>query len=287
MLGAIGRFPRIRITPGKGFVCLYPARSAPATINSCIFSLRTGPPLRYIVRVVVGSSHVLPPKRMKWPIRCIHEIKPSNTNVGRANMKRIIAIFVVGATSSALAYLPGNWTPEHAASDFAESDAIVVARVIGLNRTIVTNQPHGQVEFHATFVVGKSIRGSLARHESFSFLIGQDTVGNPPNEDIPRLGLLLHNTQQSYHFEINSVYLLCLSKTERGWQPRSGPYSVFRIQRERRMTDTPRLLVDPRGNKKEAQDHVVTQVREFNGVALEKFVSGKLKTRDAQQQIAP
>ncbi len=184
--------------------------------------------------------------------------------------------------SSVLAYLPDNWTPEHASSDFQSADEIVVARVVGLNRTVVTNQSHRSVEFHASFVVVRPVRGLLTRQDSFSYLIGQDTVGFPPDEEIVRLGLLLHGTQQSYHFDINGVYLLCLSKTERGWEPRSGPYSVFRIQNETKETEPSRLLVDPKSNRAEAHEHVTRQVREFSGVVLEKFLNEKLMKRDTQ-----
>jgi hypothetical protein len=198
-------------------------------------------------------------------------------------MKKIIVILAsVIMTSIALAHLPPNWTREHAASDFEKADAIVVARVVGLNRSTVTNRP-SWVDFHATFIVGKSIRGSLKPENNLTFLIGQDSIDDPVDETQPRYGLLLHGTQQSYNLEINGVYLLCLSKTEQGWEPRSGPYSVFRVHKESIEDKPSRLVVDPRDNRTEAIDHLTKQIKERSHMSLDDFLKTKMiKKEDAQ-----
>jgi hypothetical protein len=188
-----------------------------------------------------------------------------------------------GWTSLALAYTPTNWLPEHAASDFQKAEAIVVARVVGLNRAMAKDPPDGTVKFHATLVVGRSYRGPLKRSDRFTFLIGEDWVGNPPEEDRPRFGLLIFGTHMSYWLEINGVYLLCLARTERGWEPRSGPQSVFRIQEQSPSHEEVPLVVDPRGNRAEAVSNVIREVRDKARILLDDFVRQKMETRPPKQ----
>jgi hypothetical protein len=207
---------------------------------------------------------------------CISEIKPSNAIVGFKKMKKIIITASVAMASLALAYLPSHWSPEDPASAFEKADAVVVARVIGLNRSAVTNRP-AQVDFHAKFIVARNIKGDLNPTDQFSFLIGTEAIDNISDEAQPSYGFLLHGTQQSYHFDINGVYLLFLSKTEDGWTPRSGPYSVFRIQKEKVSKQKERLVVIPRDNKSEAHDHVIRQIREPSRVLLDEFLKNKKK----------
>jgi|GEM_PF-3889849 len=190
-------------------------------------------------------------------------------------MKRLAILAGWGWATLATAYTPTNWLPTHAASDFAKADAIVVARVISLNRSITNDC----VEFHATFAVGRSIRGPLKQSDTFTFLIGTDWVRNPPEEDRPRYGLLLFGTHMSYWLEINGVYLICLGRTERGWEPRSGSQSVFRIQEQSPSHEMVPLVVDPRGNEAEAHDNVMREVKDRPGVLLEDFLREKLELR--------
>lgn len=200
-------------------------------------------------------------------------------------MKKAIAIIASALVACvALAHLPHNWTEEHAVSDYEKADAIVVARVVGLNRSSVTNRP-AWVDFHATFIVAKSIKGSLNPTNQFSFLIGTELIGDISDEAQPSYGFILHNTQQSYHFDINGVYLLFLSKTKEGWMPRSGPYSVFRIQKEKVSKQKERLVVIPRDNKAEAQAHAIRQIKEPSRVLLEEFLIEKQK--DPQKKVQP
>ena len=197
-------------------------------------------------------------------------------------MKKTIVIIASALVACvALAYLPHNWTEEHAASDFEKVDAIVVARVIGLDRSTVTNRP-AQVDFHATFIVAESIKGDLNPTNQFSFLIGTEWIDGISDEAQPSYGFILHNTQQSYHFDINGVYLLFLSNTKEGWSPRSGPYSVFRIQKENVSKQKERLVVIPRDNKTEAREHVMRQIKEPSRLLLEEFL--KKKEKETQQE---
>jgi hypothetical protein len=189
-------------------------------------------------------------------------------------MRRTTIIIVSALVACvALAYLPPNWTPEHADTDFSEADAIVVARVIGLNRSTVTNLPTW-VDFHATFIVARSIKGDLNSTNQFSFLIGTDSLYNISDEAQPSYGFILHGSQLSYHFQINGVYLLFLSKTKEGWEPRSGPYSVFRIQKKN-TKERARLVVIPKNNKVEATDDVKRQIEEPSRVLLDEFLKKK------------
>jgi len=178
-------------------------------------------------------------------------------------------------------HLPPDWTEEHSASDFEKADAIVVARVIGLNRSAVTNRP-AWVDFRATFIVANSVKGELNPTYQFSFLIGTESIDDIPDEAQPSYGFLLHGTQQSYHFDINGVYLVFLSKTEEGWKPRSGPYSVFRIQKEKVSKQKERLVVISRDNKVEAQAQVMRQIKESSGLLLDEFL--KKKAKETQQE---
>jgi hypothetical protein len=200
-----------------------------------------------------------------------------SADVGFENMKKTIAIIASAFIACvALAYLPPNWTEEHAASDSDKADAIVVARVIGLNRSAVTNLPTW-VEFNARFIVAKTVRGDLNPTNQFTFLIGTESIDDISDEAQPSYGFILHNSQQSYHFDINGVYLLFLSKMKDGWVPRSGPYSVFRIQKENVSRQKERLVVIPRYNKVEATDHVIRQIKEPSRVFLEEFLKKKEK----------
>jgi hypothetical protein len=191
-------------------------------------------------------------------------------------MKRMVIVTLFGMASMADAYTPTNWLPEHAASDFQQTEAIIVARVVGLNRISSTNAVDPTVQFHATFIVGRQVHGPLATGQRFSFLIGEEPVGSPVEEDCPRYGLLLHGTQQSYWLEVNGVYLLSLSRTEQGWEPRSGPLSVFRIQTQTPSHDKTLLVIDPRGNRTEAQENVLREMKQAPRVLLEDFLREKM-----------
>ena len=194
-------------------------------------------------------------------------------------MKRLAILATWGWTSLAAAYTPTNWLPEHAAADFAKADAIVVARVIGLTRS-VTN---GIADIHATFAVARSIRGPFKQQATFTFLIGTDSVAEPGQDDRPKFGLSLFGTHMSYWLEINAVYVLCLSHAERGWEPRSGPQSVFRIQAQGPSHESVPLVVDPRGNEAEARDNVIREVKEAPRLLLEDFLRQRMKTGTPNQ----
>lgn len=205
-----------------------------------------------------------------------------SVGVGFKKMKRIIVTASVTMASLALAYLPSHWSPEDPASACEKADAVVVARVIGLNRTAVTNRP-AQVDFYAKFIVARNIKGDLNPTNQFSFLIGTEAIDNISDEAQPSYGFILHNTQQSYHFDINGVYLLFLSKTTEGWEPRSGPYSVFRIQKEKNSKQKERLVVIPRDNKAEARAHVTRQIKESSRVLLDDFLAEKRETQPSTE----
>ncbi len=142
------------------------------------------------------------------------------------------------------AFLPPSWNQEHAAEDGLNADALVIARVVGVELTgeerVLSETPQGtQVSedvrtYCARLRVIRSYRGPLASGAVFTIAIGYDAsvAGQEPYD----FGgpLTLHQTQSGYDLQANRVYGLYLMRGSDGnsWAPRSGPYSIYRFDED-------------------------------------------------------
>jgi len=149
-----------------------------------------------------------------------------------------------------LAYTPDAWSRDHAAADAREAKLIVIARVVSIERELSTvavesglRQSEVLCRYFATLEVGNVVRGDIATNATFRILIGEFLQDSDVNSTEPT-ELLRCGTHAGYPLAANAVYLvfldpldaerrklLGLSDTDLAWAPRSGPFSLFELQK--------------------------------------------------------
>jgi hypothetical protein len=189
-------------------------------------------------------------------------------------------------TGLAKAYYPMNCFAEYAARDFADADAIVIARVIKFERKIEDRkEKRGEIErvlkyidYDATLKVGKVIKGELKIGDEFLMYEGGCLQREEDNAEVTWIGQC--NTHPRAGFQVDGVYLLFINKSAINcWRPRSCHFSVHRLE----------LAVDEKTNAR------TTMVRESLGmkgdvkpaVALDAFLEAKKKEADETAKVSP
>jgi hypothetical protein len=135
-----------------------------------------------------------------------------------------------------IAFLPGNWSADHAKEDIVKSDVVVLVRCVGIRMerasTIDTNGNNQTIESWRNYIadleVGKTLKGADLGKVSIPLFIGYDMNNGSIDNFSPSIEVLtMFNSQCGYDIKANQVYILFLDKGKDGYyQPRSGPFSI-------------------------------------------------------------
>ncbi len=178
---------------------------------------------------------------------------------------------------AALAYLPGNWSDRHANDDFARSDAVLIGRVIAVNRTqdSLPAAANTAVAFTytASIIAANVFYGSILTNQVLTIPIGgymQDIIDESEPTWVSQ-----HNTQRGFDLNINHVYLLALSRIvdksgQTNWVPRSGHRSVYEIRRAKDL-----IMIRKPSALNRYLDLEANDIRDFvtNAIPLHDFIS--------------
>ena len=142
-----------------------------------------------------------------------------------------IPVLVVIATV-AFAYLPASWSRGNANLDFKKADAVVIARVTGVNRKIHPLDQRAFV-YVASVAVGNVLRGVVKTNDVLNIIIGGYRQSHVDEAEPTHISQC--NSQNGFDLRINDVYLLALdrqgtNKLEQLWKPRSGHLSIHHIK---------------------------------------------------------
>jgi hypothetical protein len=149
-----------------------------------------------------------------------------------------VAILLVLPWGKASGYYPINCFAKHAATDYSDSDEIVIARVIKLERLVFgvtkkrvdgTDWKYNEVIYRATLKVGRAIKGTLKKDDEFEMFEGSYIQSEEDDAEPTWLGQC--NSHPSAGLRIDRVCLMFLRKSKTGdgkifYEPRSCHYST-------------------------------------------------------------
>jgi hypothetical protein len=190
-------------------------------------------------------------------------------------MRYLLAFVLVALFANPVdAYFPPNCRPGHAALDYTDSDAVVIARVIKIERRILElgERKMKFIEYVATLKVARAIRGVLKEDEEFTASEGGYLQSDDSKLSVGWIGQC--GTHPRAGFQPDGLYVLFLMQKRDDakkiyWEPRSCHYSVHAIG----------ITVDEKTNERS------TVVRQSLGhssktedpVLLEEFLASKKK----------
>ena len=135
------------------------------------------------------------------------------------------------------AYFPPDCLPAHAIKDYTDSDAVVIARVIKIERKISDFTLGGKkiksVSYMATLKVARSVRGEFKKDDEYVLCDGGYFQKEENNLDIQYVGQC--GTHARAGFQPDGIYVLFL-KQHRGddgeffWAPRSCHRSIHKVE---------------------------------------------------------
>ncbi len=146
-------------------------------------------------------------------------------------------LFIAG--ENAHSYFPINCNDAHAESDYLRSDAVIVGRVIKLDRARSeyefgkSKRRMVEYAYFATVKVARAVRGILNQGDEIRILEGVSTSG--ADDDAAPLGLYLCGTHMQAGFCIGQTYLLFVKQTREQrdgvhvWSLRSCHESIIPI----------------------------------------------------------
>jgi len=151
---------------------------------------------------------------------------------GRAEW--IVAPLLLLLADAAYSYLPVECNAEHAATDFAKSDAVAIGRVIAVQRMSPAEAFDGKWLFFAYVAkvkIGRALKGPLKKGDEIRIGLGGYLQRV---EDNMRPTLIGMGTHSGLDLKANEVYLLCLNRAKGtgltdGWAPRSCHFSIHQI----------------------------------------------------------
>jgi hypothetical protein len=181
--------------------------------------------------------------------------------------------FVVFTTGIALAYFPANCNEDHAALDYTDADAIVIGRVIKIERVMTeikeAKRKEWETAYYATIKMGKVIKGELKKDDEIQMLEGVYWTKEEDNTD-PNW-VRQANTHPSAGLKIDGVFLLFIMHRGNQWTPRSCHCSIHSIESAVDEKTEKRKLVVVRGDALEKRSKPVD---------LDEFL--KIKQSDAE-----
>ncbi len=139
-----------------------------------------------------------------------------------------IAILAVGFVVRA--YYPIQCNSEHAASDFADAEAIVIARCIKVERKMeqIPNQKYQSFYYMATLKVGRAIKGELKTGDEFEMCEGGYIAQQEDN--VTPTYVAQCNTHPGAGLEPNGVFLMYLKTRDlKTWYPVSCHFSIHEM----------------------------------------------------------
>lgn len=139
------------------------------------------------------------------------------------------------------AYYPPNCLPAHAETDYTESDAVVIARVIKMERKILEfplkrqdGKPNYKVmTYSATLKVARVVRGQMKKDEEFEMYDGGYVQEQEDNLKVHFIGQCNFSHSRA-GFQPDGIYVLFLKRNrdDNGkdyWAPRSCHFSIHRV----------------------------------------------------------
>lgn len=193
-------------------------------------------------------------------------------------MKRIVTVALIILTAVvAFAYLPGNWSNRHANTDFTRSDAVLIGRVIAINRSqeVMPEGTNTVVAFTytASIVAARVLRGDIQTNQVLAVPIGG--YWQQKLDEAEPIWVHQCNTQRGFDLDVNGVYLLALTKnvdksSHTNWVPRSGHRSVYEVRRTGKTLQIRTPLAWNRPAIREARDY---QDFATNSMPLHDFIS--------------
>lgn len=198
-------------------------------------------------------------------------------------MRRLLPILLVlSFAGQTQAYYPPNCMPGHAAKDYTDSDAVVIARVIKIERKVSDffrkngEKKYKAIAYWATLKVARVVRGGLKKDEEIEMYDGGYLQVDEDNLKVNFVGQCNYSHSRA-GFHADGIYVLFLkqSKDDDGklyWAPRSCHFSIHKVDE----------TVD------EKTDTLTTVVRESLGqraetkppVALDAFLEAKKNEAD-------
>lgn len=146
----------------------------------------------------------------------------------RAFVLACAALLACGIVS--LAYFPMQCSVNHAASDFADADAIVIARCIKVERRVeqLPNDKFKSYYYIATLKVGRTIKGTLKVDEEIEMLEGAYLARQEDNAQPTYLAQC--NTHPRAGLDPDGVFLLYIKQhNDKTWSPVSCHYSIHEV----------------------------------------------------------
>ena len=152
-------------------------------------------------------------------------------------------LLVLIFATKAHGYYPPNCSAEYAATDFTDADAVVIARVIKIERKLsdfIQKRKNGEVtlkcvDYVATLKVGKVIRGEAKKNDELFIYEGGYIQKEEDNSEITWVRTCGSHSRTG--FQIDGVYVLFINM-HRGsdgkvdWTPRSCHFSIHKLEDE-------------------------------------------------------
>jgi hypothetical protein len=148
--------------------------------------------------------------------------------------KWIVTPMVLLLADAAGAYLPVECNAEHAAGDLAKSEAVVIGRVIAVQRLGPQEAFDGRWLFSpylAKVKIGRTLKGPLKTGDEIKIGLGGYLQRAEDNVQPTSISI---GTHSGLDLKPNGVYLLCLNRAKGagsvdGWAPRSCHFSVHHV----------------------------------------------------------
>jgi hypothetical protein len=143
----------------------------------------------------------------------------------------------------ATAYLPGNCNARHAVADYDMSDAVVIGRVVAVERVLEKlRYANGRDDYHFSYVatvrVGRAVRGTLSVGDEFRMLVG-GYFQSSYDDTAPVGRLMTCNTHSPHDLPPAGVRLLFVNRARDLQRDRENPKGpeVSRDELARRLVE--------------------------------------------------
>jgi hypothetical protein len=189
----------------------------------------------------------------------------------------IVVAIMLCCGYTTMAYWPVNCRSSHADKDFTESEAIVIGRVVKMERVNkeikIADRTILESTYFASVKIGKVIKGELKIGDTIRLFEGEYRRPKEDNADPTHLNQC--NTHAQAGFQIDGIYLLFVKKSKEGdadlWAPRSCHCSIHKIKKlVNDDTDAERLMVSEGFFDKAGRDMELQEFLEMKKVQAER-----------------
>lgn len=149
-----------------------------------------------------------------------------------------LACLVIGGRASA--YLPGNCNARHALTDYDKAEAIVIGKVVVIERVLeklqlANGREDYRFSYYAAVRVGRAIKGELRVGDEFRTLVGE--YDQTREDDTVSIGLRTCGTHPAFRLSPGGVNLYFINKIKdlRHWHVDNKTYQVLRDERARKL----------------------------------------------------